>query len=672
MAHEDELTLGGQTFPVRGSVVVKPASEFTTGLKVGKATYDERLHAFWLVLDDFSGGMNHRRLDVREALGTVWDNPGGVDIRRPGHVTLPPLQASSSPTAPGALDYTARQPSVEIVGSDVGGTLLSIAGAGGALYWSDDAGNSWTKIKDLTDGANAYMIARILEFAGDGTPRLYAFPEGPGGASQYVRTKASPDNDPKASGDWEVGGAGATKVWEDAILWRAFGQDVIIGTTPIAKIGYTEDGENWNVDDPEAEVAKPIWQANYGRVQFVGGFMSPWGEPAIYFLARNEAGINTLYVLDFYSRLVAEIPVGNQMHIHDALIWNGAVIFTDGWSVKMYNPGSTETLRDISFPRKQGLCGTLAGSIITRLIGGNDYLYAQLRQPGTRKTWLICYNGAGWTTLGPAFSDLSSIASGILSDWHPATVTTTRRIAMIGGKDPDDKTGFKAVTLTLPNAGEVPTVGTDSFTDGPLQYTTGWIDGGFHEVDGTLFWMKIDAFSLTSDETVKVEYALDNVESWTQMKDSNNANDVFDSLTKTLYFSAATPKKGIAFRTVNFRVTLDRGSTATLSPEMVALILLYNKKPELREAWSFRIDVNRMVERAANYQVDSVDATVALVWAKLRTLWNTKPLIVLDVPNIRSGVLVQLTDMPATFDDFRNAVDGKGHVDIQVLEPVSA
>lgn len=666
MAHEDTITLGGQTFPIRESAVVKPASEFTTGLKVGKATYDERLHAFWLVMDDFSGGMNHRRLDIREAVGTVWDNPGGVDIRRPGHVTLPPLQASSNPTAPAALDYTARQPSVEIIGSDVGGTLLSIIGAGGSLYWSDDAGNSLTKIKDI--GNNAYMVARILESGLSGTATLYAFPEGTSGAAKYEKCSG----DPKTSGNWTAAGAGATTVWEDAVVWHAFGQDIIIGTTPIAKIGYTEDGTNWNVNDSDSDVAEPIWKANYGRIQFVGVFMAPWGEPAVYFLARTGAGINSLFVLDFYARQAHEIPIGNQMHLHDAIIWNGAVVVTDGWSVKMYNPGAQELLRDISFPRKQGLCATLAGSIITRLIGGNDYLYAQLRQPGTDKTWLICYNGAGWTTLGPAFSSFSSIASGILSDWVPATVTTTRRIAMIGGQDPDDKTGFKAVTITLPNAGEVPTVGTDSFTDGPQSFTTGWIDGGFHEVDGTLFWMKIDAFSLATNETVKVEYALNNVESWTQMVNSNNVAWVFNSLTTTLYFSATTPKKGIEFRTVNFRVTLNRGTTATSSPELIALILLYNKKPELREAWSFRIDVNRMVEMKETYQVDSEDATVARIWTKLRSLWNTKPLIVLDVPNIRTGILVQLTDMPGTFDDFRDAVDGKGWVDIQVLEPVGA
>lgn len=668
MAHQDKITLAGQEFYVKGPVVGKPISEFTTGLKVGRATYDERLHAFWLVLDDFSGGMNHRRLDIREALGTVFDNNGGVDIRRAGHLTLPPLQAIAAVTAPSITDYSARQPSVEMIGTDVGGALLSIAGCGGALFWSDSAGNTWTKIKDLTDGGNAYMIARILESGLSGTATLYAFPEGGNGTAQYVKCTG----DPKTSGNWTVGGAGATKVWEDAILWSAFGKDLLIATTPIAKIGYSEDGENWNVDSADADVSPPIWQANYGRVQFVGTFMAPWGQSAVYFLARDDAGINSLFVLDFYAHQAHKIEIGNQMHLHDALVWNGSIIVTDGWSVWQYDPGQVETIRDISFPRKGGLCPTLVGGSVARLIGGNAYLFALLYSPGNVFCQVLAYNGVGWTTLGPRVADFAPTAMAILSDWQPATVNTTRRLCMMGTNTPTTQTTFRTMTLTLPAQGEVPVRGTDSFQDGPLHFTTGWIDGGFHEINGTLFWMKIDAFNLSASENVKVEYRLDNDESagWTQMRDSSNSADVFNALTDVLYFSATTPKKGIEFRTVQFRFTFDRGSTATNTPEVVSFTLLYDKKPALREAWAAELDVNLMItENGNDIKIDGNNPTMANIWVKLRAIWNTHPLVELDVPNVRTGILVRLTDMPITVDDFRDAVDGKGSVTLQMLEP---
>ena len=50
---DDIITLDGVDFPVSGPIVARAISEFTAGLKIGPATYDEREHAFWLVLDDF-------------------------------------------------------------------------------------------------------------------------------------------------------------------------------------------------------------------------------------------------------------------------------------------------------------------------------------------------------------------------------------------------------------------------------------------------------------------------------------------------------------------------------------------------------------------------------------------------------------------------------------------
>ncbi len=50
---DNKITLDGVEFVVNGPIRAGMASEFSTGLKIGKATYDERLHAFWIVLDDF-------------------------------------------------------------------------------------------------------------------------------------------------------------------------------------------------------------------------------------------------------------------------------------------------------------------------------------------------------------------------------------------------------------------------------------------------------------------------------------------------------------------------------------------------------------------------------------------------------------------------------------------
>lgn len=69
---EDVIKLAGQELIVRPPIRAGMISEFSTGIKIGAATYDEREHAFWVVLSDFSGGFGYRQLDIREAGGTHW------------------------------------------------------------------------------------------------------------------------------------------------------------------------------------------------------------------------------------------------------------------------------------------------------------------------------------------------------------------------------------------------------------------------------------------------------------------------------------------------------------------------------------------------------------------------------------------------------------------------
>ena len=41
---DDVITLDGIDFPVSGPIVARSIAEFTAGLKIGPATYDEREH----------------------------------------------------------------------------------------------------------------------------------------------------------------------------------------------------------------------------------------------------------------------------------------------------------------------------------------------------------------------------------------------------------------------------------------------------------------------------------------------------------------------------------------------------------------------------------------------------------------------------------------------------
>lgn len=663
---EDTISLGGTTFYTDGPTVGKPASEWTSGMKVGKATYDERLHAFWLVLDDFSGGIGHRRLDIREGIGTVWDNVGGVDITRAGRVVLPPLAADITPgNAPGNNEMRLRVPSKPWCQSALGASFPTTKGniffgIGDSLFYTDENRAAVTRADILTTGAgtDAGMISAVFEFYDGTNHRLFYCGEGDN-ADTTLRSCTVPTG---GSSNW---GDASSKVIEDAFPWPGIGGEhgVIIGTTPIAKVIFSADGASWNDDD--ADDASPLFYSGVGRVTFIGVAMGPWGGPGLYF--HNDG---KLYCLSYYARQAVPIDLGPAFKVLNGAIFQGGVYVTDGINVLLYNAGASETVRPLGVRYKDGLPPALSNGYIRAIFDGGDFLYGVWVDSTNHKMRLLRFTGVGWTPLGSEVDSAHGWFGCI--DYLPDIGWPKTRHLWLPYTNTDTGTTLKFRHYTLPLRGEHPVVGVDSFQDdeSDTHFIIGWIDGGFSEVDGCLYRMEIDGFNLGTNEYVKVEFQLDNDESgsWTQLKDSGGSNMVFDALTDVGYFTATNPTRGLEFRTVRFRVTLVRGSTATKSPELGALILLYDKKPEQRAVWSFRVDVSRMIERDATEGTPTYDQ-FSDVWDAITTLWNTKTLVNLTIPNVWSGN-VKLQNMVATVDDYRNDVKGQGYIDVVCLEAV--
>jgi hypothetical protein len=104
------------------------------------------------------------------------------------------------------------------------------------------------------------------------------------------------------------------------------------------------------------------------------------------------------------------------------------------------------------------------------------------------------------------------------------------------------------------------------------------------------------------------------------------------------------------------------------TPELSALILLFDKVPRVRTAWTIRIDTSRTVERAFVIEHEE-PATTEGIWQFLKSLVNTPRLIKLEIPSLESGgVNVRITDFPGTFSEFRSAAGGRGFVELQLIE----
>jgi hypothetical protein len=115
--------------------------------------------------------------------------------------------------------------------------------------------------------------------------------------------------------------------------------------------------------------------------------------------------------------------------------------------------------------------------------------------------------------------------------------------------------------------GKIPIDEVDEFEadqSNPHRFLTGWIDGGFNDLYGALFYMKVDLQSLGSTGTVQIEYRLDDDESqaFTNLGTVSSFDDIDGAA--VLQFDSSD-KAGITFRTVQLRITLNRAPISTLS-----------------------------------------------------------------------------------------------------------
>lgn len=683
----DEIELGGQLFPIKGFARGNAISEFESGIKIGAATYDQREHAFFIVFDDFSGGFGHRLLDIRNELGTYWDSDpdNSPDMRRKGHITLPMVQELHNPdTNPTTNKMLEGYPTAPFHQTPY---TYSFLGFGSAIYYTTD-GETWQRGYDASDfgGSEAAGCASIVEFRqwGGGIvidrrfaafypPRNSIYGSTEGNAHYVVSLSpattawADPENDPLIPND-DALIIKDMMVFDNKVI-GVWGNAIVFGV-----LANTGNDLQWNFHDENDEepVAVPP-----GNIRLVGVATAPWGDPAVYFMNDRK-----LFVLDFFKRTFSPIELGTSGQLTATTLWGAEIVLTDSWNVYIYSPAS-QTVRNAGFPRETSIPPSMIGDDgnsyqITALKAIDGHLYALAASASENVTRLFCFNNLGWSQIGEAMPIYANVLE--LGVYPPVGQVTSRYIHVVGADTPTS-TSMRIYNFKLPNVPQVPIVGRTTFGPSGANFTTGWIDGGFNDIYGTLLRLNIDAFNLTDDEKVRIEYQLDNDEDgdWVQMVDTDNAAADFTGSNNVLYFAnAAGPAHGIKFRTVRFRITLLRGSDDTLSPELRALTLVYLKTPELRTAWTFEIDIDAMVMKSktgnlTQYYVDGEAATLENVWAKFRELWsNDHELLRLVIPNIEpDGIYVKLTDMPLTFDDFRDAIVGsRGAMTIQVLEPI--
>lgn len=650
----DKITLNTLDYYIRGPVQGDALSEFEDGFKIGKATYDTRENAFFLVLDDFSEGFGHRRLDIHEDIGAYWDSnrDNSPNLARKGHVTLGYPQGVITPASqPTTVNMTKRNPSMP---SWFMPDSAYCVGFGNKIY---KTGDGLTFALVGTAGADACELQSFVEYIeNNGTITHFAFfasaTEATTGTARYMK---STDN-----GNTWVNGV-KNYVLHDGIFWdnkiiASFGRSIIFGVV-------TAGVETWNVD--VVTDGQPVGAVSHGHIHYLGVAEAPFGQPSVFF--TDEAD---MWVSDFYARKCYRIDTGLAGHyITASCQWRGNFYLSDGWNVMEYDT-SARTMKNIGFPRMDGLPPTMRTTTgdwtITALGPSEGTLFAGVCLNGSApKSALFQYVGKGWSQVSNSQPGFCHAVMQI--NLRNTFLTTTRNYYLLMSTGATDLAFFMS-HFNLPGEGHIPVVGVDSF-NATGEFTTGWIDGGFLDIYGNLLRLNCDAFNLTTTETIKVEYQLDNNEtgSWTQMVNASNAATNFNSSNIVLYFSATDPKLGIQFRTVRFRITLLRtGGDTTLSPELRGLSLVYFKKPPLRMGWKFSIDISRM------YQ-DNPGLTFANILSGVTTAWNNEPLVYFSIPNVVTNARVMLNHIVVKVDNIRSSETEPvtGTIEVSLLEPIS-
>lgn len=582
----DYITLNGTTLLVRGIQAGKPVSEFTSGLRIGRANYDDRQNAFFTVLDDFSGGFGHRILDIRESLGTHWDNEG-VDLRHSRQMMLPPYKFLLNTDG---NDPTSMILSTEILdGAAIGVASNDLAvgpnyfyyGAGDSLYRVGNKRDTLERVKDLSGESPApEKITRAFVFRGkvSNTQRLYFVT-----TNSTVNSLFYYSSDPVATSPTFTAG--------DRNLWDALPfQDRVIGQDTVFQIIYNVEPTNaldWNIDD--ANDGEALWHAQ-SVVRFLGTALhSTVNYAAMYFI---DYGDGRLYALAPDIRICTPVGIGDFHYLVNGVVWQGQVVVTNGWNIWLYSPGGgggSETVRDISLFGRQGVPDAVRDGNyrITGLVDGGRELFAiaersaigtQVGKDTTIGFVIFVYNGAGWSTFVPkaeqaiATSNHGANPIAAVIDRYPISVVSaqqqsteiSRALNILCQSHTDTANFVELHSHLLPRIGDVPEPEFDLFMsaapDGDyIEFETGWFDGGFADIKGALFYAKLDMAKGDATLPVRIRYRLDDDETGAY----TTLGTAIAAGTTTMQFDASN-KAGVQFRTAQFRVGLKRTTTSTL------------------------------------------------------------------------------------------------------------
>jgi len=639
----NEIFLNGVYYPTTRPVRSTLASIYPGKVVIGDTTKDSQLRSSIIAWSDWRGGIGINRMEGGAETSRAWYST--CQLRYKNHLVLPGLATESSSPSHGLTDPAIG--AINTLSDEVYAFWNGSVSESPKLFKYNNTSDTWGSA--LTQSATDQVTDSVVFTDAGGTTYLvFAHYDSNGSGYTYSSNGSSWTTD-----------ATDTKfvtVWDER-LW-----------------GISHVGQLWYATAIGTEVNDAVLPL-------------PDGSVTALFVARNALGIPIIYAATtrglfahnadnaMWENTQMDFPV-HPDNGKGTITWRDSVYIPSGNGIYKYINGNNAAVisimgpdRDDGLPSdKRGAIRHMAGAHNELLVGldaraapatisSSSIPYQWISHqgstvipPDTGYSSILGYNDMGWEVKWQSAESGKGFDSIHVSDAYS-------KYRVWWGHN--DIVHFMDLPKDIINPSEV------SEFAYALQgiHETPWFNAGQSEVDKLALNLRIEAQDLTSTEKVKVEYAIDYAESYTTAVGTLDSTEMgAASGTYTYTFGSSA---GVAFRSIKFKLTLDR-STATSTglekfetPDVVSLTLEFRKK--IAAKWGHTVEVDLTNEYKGNVPKDLRSNLISAI--------ESNTLVEFTFRDDSGGTRNYYVDVIGAQGIEFTGYDERGSTTIQVVEP---
>lgn len=543
--NENEISINDERYRLDGDISWFDISQPPGKVVIGDTNDDSNPLASTWEITDLRDGIGVNVMDIRTDQNRAWW--ATIQLRHRGHLVLPRQDVTT------AADSTVAD--IDIL-ADFKSEIYSTVGTKVHVY--DNGSDSWgSSVVTLNNTATDWAAGK-LHPSGVATDTLVL----PTGSETHFATN---------SATWAVN--------TTDIKYIVFWNDFLWGIDAAGQLYYTDDlSAGWTVDALLQEVGNVVTGLEVAR--------GPDREQHIYAHTRM-----TLYVHD--NANTRFLPTDLELPFHPQggdghEVFRGQIFNSAGNAIYRFQAGSDTTVIDVIGPDlDDGLPEDRRGSITQLLKSHNDLLAlidattaVSISTLSTRAfTGVMAMAGVGFSTFG-ASTGLSHILGWDTRGWEVKWLSDTGSQGVTSAVVSsayntyrlwwaiNQRVLFMQLPVDVINPTQISEQ--DYATTGTLE--TPWFDGGVSNQDKLALSLWVDSTHPSSSATLKFEYAIDLIESYTTL-----VTKTATGLTEYTLPVSSNPV-GVNNRYIKWRVTWVRDATITASPDLHKMFMTWRKR----------------------------------------------------------------------------------------------